>query len=63
MIDIDRSQWHIFKDHSCENEAVEISWVREKERIHPSPVSSKSPKLQLNIRKRDLSLVVKMKAN
>ena len=55
--------WHNSKDYSCKDDAVEISWALEKERIHPSPVSSKSPKLQLIIRKRDLSIVVKMKAN
>ena len=63
MTDIDRSQWHIFKGYSCKDEAVKISWALEKERIHLSPISPESPKLQLNIRKRDLSLVVKMKAN
>ena len=35
MIDIDRSQWHIFKDFSRKDKVVEISWAPEKESIYP----------------------------
>ena len=30
VVDIDRSQWHTFKDYSWETKAVEISWVTQK---------------------------------
>ena len=61
VIDIDRSQWHTFKDHSWKiKQSKYPGWHR---KIHSISISPQSPKLQLNICKRDLSTVVKMKAN
>ena len=51
----------MFKDGLSGNQAVEISWSYKKNPLNPCLLIHL--KLQSNIRKRDLSTVVKMKTN